>query len=140
MVAAIVATCVLCVFATLKLESQRELPKDYGLLDKRIQESQALVSNYVAAPVLPPLTKTWREVAASLELYGLGMKPDDVAATGPAASSYDGPLKHWGGTVVGSAKAVLAVMKEIQETEPVYLLDYSVGDGEIKLHMAVVGI
>jgi hypothetical protein len=140
MVAAIIGTCVLCIFVTLKLESGRELPKDFNTLDKRIQESQALVSDYVAAPVLPPLKKSWREVASSLELYGLNLKPDDESASGATGSSYDGPIRHWSGTVTGSATVVLAMIKEIQESEPVYLLDYSVGDGTFKLHVAVVGI
>ena len=42
--------------------------------------------------------------------------------------------------MAGDPRLVLAVVKKIQQTVPVYLLDYSKGDGEFKLYMAVVGI
>ena len=99
-----------------------------------------MISDYVAAPVLPPLEETWREVAAMLELNGLELKPDDGSMANGSVSTYVGPLKHWGGIVDGDAKTILAVIRQIQQTEPVYLLDYSMGDGEFKLYLAVVGI
>lgn len=139
MIAAILGTLVLCVFGTLKLEARRELPSDFDRLDRNIQESQAQISDYVAA-CAPPLEETWREVAAELELNGLELKPDDGSMANGSVSTYEGPLKHWGGMVDGDAKAILAVIKKIQQTEPVYLLDYSMGDGEFKLYLAVVGI
>ncbi|ELQ8317821.1 hypothetical protein ACVXHM_17585 [Pseudomonas aeruginosa] len=140
MIAAILGTLVLCVFGTLKLEARRELPSDYDRLDRNIQEAQALISDYVAAPVLPPLEESWREVAAALELNGLELKPDDGSMANGSVSTYEGPLKHWGGMVDGDAKTILAVIKKVQQTEPVYLLDYSMDDGEFKLYLAVVGI
>ncbi|HEC1425406.1 TPA: hypothetical protein R1W95_002212 [Pseudomonas aeruginosa] len=140
MIAAVLGTLVLCVFGTLKLEDQRELPSDLERLDRNIQEAQTLISDYVAAPVLPPLEETWREITAALELNGLELKPDDGSMANGSVSTYEGPLKHWGGLVEGDAKTILAVVKKIQQTEPVYLLDYSMNDGEFKLYLAVVGI
>lgn len=140
MIAAILATLVMCVMGTLKLESARELPSDFNRLDQDILESQSLISDFVAAPVLPPLQESWREVASTLELNGLELTPDDGAMSGGAVSTYEGPLKHWGGSVSGDAKTVLAVVKIIQQSNPVFLLDYSVADGEFKLYLAVVGI
>ncbi|OZB34349.1 MAG: hypothetical protein B7X51_01815 [Pseudomonas sp. 34-62-33] len=140
MIAAILGTMVFCVFGTLKLEDQRELPRDFDSLDRNIQEAQALISDYVAAPVLPPLEESWREVASALELHGLELKPDDGSMANGSVSAYEGPLKHWGGLVEGDAKTILALVKKIQQTEPVYLLDYSMADGEFKLYLAVVGI
>lgn len=140
MIAAILGTLVLCVFVTLKLEATRELPSDFARLDKDIQEAQAHISDYMAAPVLPPLEESWREVSAALELSGLELKPDDGSMANGSVSSYVGPLRYWGGMVDGDARTILAVVKKIQETEPVYLLDYSMGDGEFKMYLAVVGI
>lgn len=140
MVMAIIGTLVICVFGTLKLEGLRELPRDFNRLDHDIQESQALISDFVAAPVLPPLKETWREVTATFELNGMDLKPDDASMAKGSVSSYEGPLKHWAGTVAGDAKTVLAVINKIQKTDPMYLLDYSTGNGEFKLHLAVVGI
>ncbi|MPQ69294.1 hypothetical protein [Pseudomonas sp. MWU12-2323] len=140
MVMAIIGTLVICVFGTLKLEVLRELPKDFNRLDHDIQESQALISDFVAAPVLPPLKETWREVVATLELNGLELKPDDLSIAKGSVSSYEGPLKHWDGTVEGDAKTVLAVINKIQKADPMYLLDYSTANGKFKLHLAVVGI
>ena len=140
MIAAILGTLVFCVFGTLKLEDQRKLPSDYGGLDRNILESQTLISNYVEAPVLPPLEDSWREVAATLELNGLELKPDDGSMKNGSVSTYKGPLRHWGGVVYGDAKTILAVIKRVQQNEPVYLLDYSMTDGEFKMYWAVVGI
>lgn len=140
MIAAILGTLVLCVFVTLKLEATRELPSDFSRLDGDINEAQALISDFVAAPVLPPLEVSWREVSAALELSGVELMPDDGSMVNGSVSSYDGPLKHWAGMVNGDAKTILAAVKKIQETEPVYLLDYSMDDGEFKLYLAVVGI
>ena len=140
MIAAILGTLVLCVFVTLKLEATRELPSDFSRLDGDIHEAQALISDFVAAPVLPPLEVSWREVSAALELSGVKLEPDDGSIANGSVSSYEGPLKHWAGMVIGDAKTILAAVKKIQETEPVYLLDYSMGDGEFKLYLAVVGI
>lgn len=139
MIAAVLGTLVLCVFCTLKLESGRELPRDFNRLDKDIAESQTLISNLVASPVLPPLKDSWREVASTLELAGLDLKPDD-GSMASSGNTYEGPLKHWSGSVSGDAKLVLAVIKKIQHSNPVFLLDYSMGDGEFKLYLAVVGI
>lgn len=140
MIFATLGTLALCVFGTLKLEAARELPRDFNRLDHDIQESQSLISDYVAAPVLPPLKESWREVSAGLELYGLELVPDDGSMQNGSVSAYQGPLKHWGGYVLGNPKTVLAVIKKIQQTDPVYLLDYSMADGEFKLYLAVVGI
>jgi len=140
MIAAVLGTLVLSVFGTMKLEAARELPRDIDRLDHDIQESQYLISDYVAVPVLPPLEVSWREVSAALELYGLHLKPDDGNMDNGSASTYDGPLRHWSGTVEGDARAVLAAAKKVQQANPVYLLDYSVGDGDFKLFIAVVGI
>ncbi|HDS1721526.1 hypothetical protein NPS53_08455 [Pseudomonas putida] len=139
MIAAALGTLVLCVFCTLKLESARELPRDFNRLDKDIAESQSLISNLVAAPVLPPLKDSWREVTSTLELAGLELIPDDGSMQS-AGSIYEGPLKNWSGSVAGDPRLVLAVIKKIQGSVPVYLLDYSKGDGEFKLYLAVVGI
>ncbi|MFL1449350.1 hypothetical protein ACI77O_13215 [Pseudomonas tritici] len=140
MVGVIIGTLVFCVWGTLHLESSRELPNDYKRLDRDIQESQSLISDFVSAPILPLLTDSWREVYATMEMNGLEIKPDDGTIANGSLSTYEGPLKHWHGTVTGDAKTVLAVMKRIQKSEPVYLLDYSVSDGEFKLYFAVVGI
>lgn len=139
MIAAALGTLVLCVFCTLKLESARELPHDFNRLDKQIAESQTLISNLVAAPVLPPLNDSWREVTSMIELSGLELKPDDGSMSG-SGIAYEGPLKHWSGSVSGDAKLVIAVIKKVQQTNPVFLLDYSMADGEFKLYLAVVGI
>lgn len=140
MIAAALGTLVLCAFITLKLQASRELPRDFNRLDKDIAESQALISNLVAAPVLPPLKDSWRDVSSTLELAGLELKPDDGSMVNGSGSTYEGPLKHWSGSVAGDPKLVLAVIKKIQKTDPVYLLDYSSADGEFKLYLAVVGI
>jgi len=140
MLFALLGTLALCAFGTLKLEAARALPNDFNRLDHDIQESQSLISDYVAAPVLPPLKDSWREVSAGLELFGLELTPDDGSMVNGAVSGYEGPLKHWGGFVTGEPKTVLAVIKKIQQTDPVYLLDYSMVDGEFKLYLAVVGI
>lgn len=140
MIAAALGTLVLCAFFTLKLNAARELPRDFNRLDKDIADSQALISNLVSAPVLPPLKDSWRDVAATLELAGLELKPDDGSMENGSGSKYEGPLKHWSGSVAGDAKLVLAVIKKIQHSNPVYLLDYSSADGEFKLYLAVVGI
>lgn len=139
MIAAALGTLVLCVFCTLKLEAARELPRDFDRLDKDIAESQSRISKLVAAPVLAPLNDSWREVTSTLELAGLELTPDDGSMESNG-STYEGPLKHWSGTVSGDAKLVLAIIKKIQQNQPVYLLDYSMGDGEFKLYLAVVGI
>lgn len=139
MIAAALGTLVLCVFCTLKLQSARELPRDFNRLDKDISESQATISNLMASPVLPPLKESWREVSSTLELAGLELKPDD-GSLASGVSVYEGPLKHWSGSVSGDAKLVLAVIKKIQHIDPVYLLDYSMADGEFKLYLTVVGI
>lgn len=140
MVAAILGTVVLCGFVTVKLESTRTLPRDYKSLDQDIQQSQALISEYVAAPVLPPLQESWREAAAYLELNGLALTPDDESAANDPNRTYEGPLKWWGGLVTGDAKTVLAVIESVQQIVPVYLLDYTVAEGVFTLHLAVVGI
>ena len=140
MIAAVLGTLVLCVLGTMRLEASRELPRDYERLDRDIQESQALISDYVASPILPQLKESWREVFATLEMNGLELKPDDGSMANGSVTGYEGPLKHWGGWVIGDAKKILAVMKKVQKTEPVYLLDYSMADGEFKLYLAVVGI
>lgn len=140
MIFAMLGTLALCVLGTLKLENARVLPSDYGRLDRDIQQAQAIVSSYVAAPVLPPLNNSWREVAATFRLYGLELIPDDGGMENGAVSGYQGPLKHWGGFVAGEPRKVLAVIKKIQQSEPVYLLDYSMADGVYKLYLAVVGI
>lgn len=140
MIAAVVGTLAGCVFLTLKLESTRNLPKDFGRLDGDIQHSQSMISELVAAPVLPPLTQSWREVSATLQINGLALSPDDGSMANGSFSSYQGPLKHWSGSVSGDAKAVMAVINKIQKSEPVYLLDYSMADGIFKVYLAVVGI
>ncbi len=140
MIFATLGTLALCVLGTLKLENTRQLPKDYNRLDRDIQQSQAMISSYVAAPVLPPLKATWREVSATFQLYGLELIPDDGSMDNGSVSGYQGPLKHWGGYVMGDPKKVLAVIKKIQQSDPVYLLDYSMADGVFKLYLAVVGI
>lgn len=139
MIAAVLATVVLSVFCTLKLQNSRELPRDFDRLDKDISESQVLISNLVAAPVLAPLKDSWREVSSTLELAGLELIPDDGSMSS-GVSTYEGPLKHWSGSVSGDPKLVLAVINKIQHTDPVFLLDYSMADGEFKLYLAVVGI
>lgn len=140
MIGAIIVTFVACIWGTLHLENSRELPNDYERLDRDIQDSQALISDFIAAPVLPSLNDSWREVYASLEMNGLELKPDDGSIENGSASTYDGPLKHWYASVRGDAKTILAVMKKVQKSEPVYLLDYSVADGGFTLYFAVVGI
>lgn len=139
MITAVLVTIVLSVFCTLKLQSGRELPHDFNRLDKDISESQGLISNLVTAPVLAPLKDSWREVSSTLELAGLELIPVDSSA-GSVGSTYEGPVKHWSGSVSGDAKLVLALIKKIQQTDPVFLLDYSKVDGEFKLYLAVVGI
>lgn len=139
MVAAVLGTMVLCVFFTLKLQNARELPRDFNRLDNDIAESQALISNLVAAPILPSLKTSWREVSAALELAGLVLVPDDGTIVS-SGSNYEGPLKNWVGSVSGDPLLVLSVVKKIQQTDPVYLLDYTMVDGEFKLILAVVGI
>ncbi|MCF5458264.1 hypothetical protein [Pseudomonas syringae] len=140
LICAIIGTFALCAFVTAKLESTRILPSDFNRLDGNIKNSQALISDLVAAPVLPPLIDSWREVTANLELNGLVLSPDDGGMANGSLSTYQGPLKHWSGSVAGDAKTIVAVLKKIQKTEPVYLLDYSMADGSFKVYLAVVGI
>lgn len=140
MFAAIVATIALCAFGTLKLDASRELPNDAPGLDSKIQKSQGDISAYVNVPVLPPLADSWKEVSATLAIHGLELKPDDGTMDNGTATRYQGPLRNWGGSVSGDARHVLAVINKTQQSEPVYLLDYSITDGYIKLYLSVVGI
>lgn len=140
MFAVIIGTVVACSYGTMVLESKRVLPRDYHGLDADMQRSQALINEYVSAPVLPPLKESWREVAAIMQLNGLELTPDDGNMQNGSISTYDGPLKFWGGSVTGDAKTVIAAIRSAQMTLPTFLLDYSANDGEIKMYLAVVGI
>jgi hypothetical protein len=140
MFGAIIGTVVACVYGAAMLESKRVLPNDYDVLDADIQRSQALIKEYVSAPVLPPLKESWREVAAIMQMNGLVLTPDDGAMKSGTISYYDGPLKYWGGSVSGDAKTVIAAIRSAQMSLPTFLLDYSAGEGQFKIYLAVVGI
>lgn len=140
MIAALAGTLVLCAYGTFMLESKRTLPNDYHTLDATITESQEMINEYAAAPVLPPLTESWREVSSFMALHGLVLKPDDGSMASGSTSAYEGPLKSWGGSVSGNAKNVLAAVKKAQQMYPMFLLDYKAGDGTFTMNLAVVGI
>jgi len=140
MVAAAIGTIVLCVFATIKLEESRQVPQDYLNLDTIIVESRASVDELMAAPVLPSLAASWREVYAAMEVQGLSLSLDESAASNGTSTAYSGPHKSWSGAVSGDAKTVLATIKMLQKIVPVYLLDYSSDHGVLKLSLTVVGI
>jgi hypothetical protein len=140
MVAAAIGTIVLCVFVTIKLEASRQVPQDHFKLDSIIVESRTSVDKLMAAPVLPPLSASWREVYAAIQIQGLDLSLDESAATNGTATAYSGPLKSWSGSVAGDAKTVLSTIKMLQKIVPVYLLDYSSERGVLKLYLAVVGI
>lgn len=140
MVAAVVGTVVVCAYATFTLEGKRRLPGDHETLDATIADAQYMISEYVSAPVLPPMSDSWREVSALLEMHGLELVPELTNQAGTGGGMYEGPLKSWRGFVSGDPLVVFAAAKKAQKENPLYLLDYTVREGKAQLYMAVVGI
>lgn len=140
MLAAVAGTLIVCAYGTFMLDAARVLPGDYHSLDADIAESQSAINELSASPVLPPLTESWREVVALMELLDVSFVPLDVAEGNSPGGTYEGPLKSWSGTVKGNAQVVLAAVKKAQQTNPVFLLNYTAEGGVFTLNLAVVGI
>lgn len=139
MIGAIVLTVAAAGYGTFMFESKRTMPRDYRTLEHDIADLHSKINDYLNSPVLPPLESSWREVSGFMRVHGLELLPDD-GSEGTDAATYEGPIKSWVGFVIGKPDQVLAAIKKSQTIAPVYLLDYRVASGEMKINVAVLGI
>lgn len=123
---------------TVSFDKSRTLPTDYELQDGLIQEKQSHIDELNAVTPLPLLTVSWQKVYASATLSGIEMVAIDETGA-EVINTYSGPLKGWTGQFIGSVKSVLSLVSVLQKDVPMYLYDYTVLDGEMKLNFVVVG-
>jgi hypothetical protein len=124
---------------TMKLEEDRRLPPDFDNLEGQIRSNQKMVDELNAVAILPPLSNSWRAANAAIHFTGVELTPIDNAANIDVGNTYAGPLKNWKGALIGKPIEVISLVKSIQKEVPLFLYDYSVAGGTMKLNFVVVG-
>lgn len=140
MVCAVLATIGACIYGTMTLEGSRKLPPDYAAQDSLLAEKQQLIDDLNSVPVAAPLKKVWAHAAAAAKFAGVELQPNDAPGQESGANTYTGPMNHWSGTFSGSPADVLALAMKLQKEIPIFLFDYTVSDGQMKLNFSVVGV
>lgn len=136
---AIIVIIAIAINVTMKLDEDRQLPADVLQLDSLIRASQKNVDELNAVAVLPPLPDSWRELNASVMLTSVELTPIENSVNVDTGTTYTGPLKNWKGSLLGKAPEVIALAKALQKDIPMFLYDYTVVGGVMKLNFAVVG-
>lgn len=124
---------------TMKMEEDRRLPPDFDDLDVQIRSNQRMVDELNAVAMLPPLNNSWRAANASIQFTDVELTPFDNAANIDVGNTYAGPLKNWKGALIGKPVEVISLVKSIQKDVPLFLYDYNVAGGTMKLNFVVVG-
>lgn len=137
---AIVAVIGVSVNVTMKLNEDRRLPGDFDSMDSQIRSNQKLVDDLNAVAILPPLTESWRAVNAAVHFTGVELTPIDSNVNINMGNTYMGPLNNWKGALTGRPIEVIALVKSMQKDVPLFLYDYTVVGGAMKLNFVVVGI
>ncbi|HHH9441263.1 TPA: hypothetical protein ACP32N_003200 [Pseudomonas aeruginosa] len=140
MLLAIAAAVLLAVRFTLVLGDGRKLPNDYDQMDSAIERSRQDLQHYADLEKLPKLENSWKKAAANFALDGLKFEPFDRQNITEMGNSYAGPISHWSGQVSGNPQVVISSIRALQKEIPVYLYDYSIIGGVMKLNIVVVGI
>jgi hypothetical protein len=136
---AIVVVIALAIHVTMRLDEDRQLPADVSQLDSLIRADQKTVDELNAVAILPPLPDSWRELNASVMLTSIELTPIENSVNVDTGTTYMGPLKNWKGSLLGKPPEVIALVKALQKDIPMFLYDYTVVGGVMKLNFAVVG-
>lgn len=140
MVGAICAAIGASIYGTITLEGSRKLPGDYAEQDSLLSEKQQLIDDLNSVPVAAPLSKAWTQVAAAAKVAGIEMQPSEIQGPDSGVNTYTGPMKSWSGTFIGAPADVLALAMKLQKETPIFLFDYTVSEGMMKLNFSVVGV
>lgn len=124
---------------TMRLDEKRRLPADLDTLESQILSNQQMVDELNAVAILPQLNDSWRTLSASVHFTQIELTPIDNAGNINAGNTYVGPLKNWKGTLLGKPVEVIALAKVVQKKIPLFLYDYTVVGGIMKLNFVVVG-
>lgn len=124
---------------TMKLEEDRRLPSDFNSLESQIRAYQQTVDELNSVAILPPIGNSWRAVSAAVHFTQIELTPIEDTGNINVGNTYVGPLKNWKGTLLGRPVEVIALVKTIQKKVPLFLYDYTVVGGEMKLNFVVVG-
>ncbi|MBM3105720.1 hypothetical protein IIE18_11265 [Pseudomonas sp. V1] len=124
---------------SMTLSEGRKLPRDFHQIDAAIEESKSEVQRFSELDRLPRLERSWKTLSAALELNGIKLEAFDHNNSSEMGSTYSGPLKGWPGQMSGNPQVVLSSVRELQQVIPIYLYDYSIADGVMKLNFVVVG-
>lgn len=136
---AIVVVIAVAINVTMKLDDDRQLPSDFNELDGQIRANQKTVDELNSVAILPLLTDSWRELNATIMLTSVELTPIENSVNIDVGATYMGPLKNWKGSLLGKTPEVIALVKSLQKDVPLFLYDYTVVGGVMKLNFAVVG-
>ena len=103
------------------------------VIEEDIQQYNTMAERLATLEVLPPVKDQWDYAVAIGKKYGVEL------AYQAGTTKYRGPLEAWGGKVSGSTGAVLVVAKELQETVPTYLFNFSLTGNTATFDFAVLG-
>ncbi|MDF5950387.1 hypothetical protein P4193_01860 [Pseudomonas aeruginosa] len=117
----------------------RTLPRDFDQIDAVIETSRQDVQRYTELEKLAKLVTSWKKATASFELDGLKFETFDANNSSEMGNTYSGPLKGWPGQVIGDPQVVISSVRSLQKEIPLYLYDYSIANGVMKLNFVVVG-
>ncbi|EJD6674967.1 hypothetical protein M0K21_RS05785 [Pseudomonas aeruginosa] len=139
MLIVIAAVAVGAVRFSMTMGESRTLPRDFDQIDAVIETSRQDVQRYTELEKLPKLVSSWKKATASFELDGLKFETFDVNNSSEMGNTYSGPLKGWPGQVIGDPQVVISSVRSLQKEIPLYLYDYSIANGVMKLNFVVVG-
>ncbi|ENI8201923.1 hypothetical protein P7I93_34620 (plasmid) [Pseudomonas aeruginosa] len=139
MLIVIAAVAVGAVRFSMTMGESRTLPRDFDQIDAVIETSRQDVQRYTELEKLPKLVSSWKKVTASFELDGLKFETFDANNSSEMGNTYSGPLKGWPGQVIGDPQVVISSVRSLQKEIPLYLYDYSIANGVMKLNFVVVG-
>lgn len=140
MLLAIAAAVLLAVRFTVAFGDNRKLPSDYEQIDAVIESTRQDLQHYSDLEKLPKLESSWRKAASTFALDGLKFEPFEGKNIAEMGNSYTGPISNWPAQVSGDPQVLIASIRALQKEIPVYLYDYSISNGVMKLNIVVVGI
>ncbi|HFH3767576.1 TPA: hypothetical protein ACGJZ4_000544 [Pseudomonas aeruginosa] len=139
MLIVIAAVAVGAVRFSMTMGESRTLPRGFDQIDAVIETSRQDVQRYTELEKLPKLVSSWKKATASFELDGLKFETFDANNSSEMGNTYSGPLKGWPGQVIGDPQVVISSVRSLQKEVPLYLYDYSIANGVMKLNFVVVG-
>ncbi|HBO6302927.1 TPA: hypothetical protein L4741_002475 [Pseudomonas aeruginosa] len=140
MLLAIAAAVLLSVRFTVVFGDNRKLPSDYEQIDAVIESTRQDLQHYSELEKLPKLEGSWRKASSTFALDGLKFEPFEGNNITEMGNSYTGPISNWPGQVSGDPQVVISSIRALQKEIPIYLYDYSISSGVMKLNIVVVGI